>query len=157
MSSPHALFEWLSHTTLSQSFNEAHYLFFGGFMAAHLIGIALLAGTALLADLRMLGIGVRAVSPSLLARDLRSWWRAGLGIAVLSGGWLLLADPLKYYVNPVFRAKAALLLVALILQVLVFRAVRGERQPPASAKVTAALAVLAWMSTAAAGRIVGLL
>lgn len=157
MPSPHDAFQWLSHTAISQTFNEAHYLFFGGFMAVHLIGIALLGGTALLTDLRVLGIGVRAASPAQLSRALRPWLRVGLGIAVLSGAWLLVADPLKYYVNPAFRAKAVLLLFALVLQAIVHRAVKVERSPRFSARLVAAIAVLAWTATAAAGRIVGLL
>lgn len=157
MPSPHALFEWLSQTAVSQAFNEAHYLFFGGFMAAHLVGIALLAGAFLLTDLRVLGIGVRAASPAQVARDLRPWLRVGLGIAVLSGTWLLVADPLKYYVNPAFRIKAALLVLAVLLQTLLHRNVRQEQSQPASAKIIAVLALLAWICTAAAGRIVGLL
>jgi uncharacterized membrane protein YcfT len=157
MPTPHALFEWLSHTAISQAFNEAHYLFFGGFMAAHLVGIALLAGTALLTDLRVLGIGLRAASPARVASQLRPWLLAGLLVAALTGAWLLLADPLKYYVNPAFRAKAALLGLALLLQVLVDRGARSGRARPVLARSTALLALLAWLCTAAAGRIVGLL
>ncbi|WDS37012.1 DUF6644 family protein [Pseudoxanthomonas sp.] len=157
MASPHALFEWLSHTAISQTFNEAHYLFFGGFMAAHLAGIALLGGTALLTDLRVLGIGVRSATPAQVVGELRPWLWSGLAIVVLSGGWLLIADPLKYYVNPAFRAKAALLLTALVLQHLVHRLARAQATPRVGAKVVAAVTALLWISTAAAGRVVGLL
>lgn len=157
MPSPHALVQWLSETALSRSFNEAHYLFFGAFMALHLIGIALLVGASLVTDLRVLGLGLRSASPARTIRVLRPWLRAGLLVAALSGIWLLVADPLKYYANPVFRAKAALLLAALLLQAATHRGGLAATATALPARALALAALLAWLATAAAGRIVGLL
>lgn len=148
MISPRPFVEWLAHTSLSQSFNEANYLWFGAFMAAHLIGIALLAGTSLLVDLRVLGVGIRAAGQHRVARALRPWLLAGLAIAVATGTWLFVADPLKYYVNPAFQLKALLLLLAVLAQFVV------QRRP---LKSFALVALLLWFGTAICGRAVGLL
>lgn len=148
MTFPRSAFEWLSHTAISQDFNEADYLYFGFFMAAHLLGIALLVGPSLLIDLRALGIGIRAVSFKQVERTLKPWLLAGLVVAALSGSWLFVADPLKYYVNPAFRLKALFLLLALIAQFFVARK---------ASKWAALLAALLWLATAIGGRVVGLL
>ncbi len=148
MTFPRSLFEWLSHTAISHAFNEAHYLWFGAFMAVHLLGIALLVGASLLIDLRVLNLGIRAVSITRATQALKPWLLAGLIVAVLAGTWLFVADPLKYYANPAFRLKALLLLLAVIAQFFV------QRKP---LKTVAALAVLLWIGTAICGRAVGLL
>ncbi|RZZ86764.1 DUF6644 family protein [Pseudoxanthomonas winnipegensis] len=144
----HSLIEWLSRTTVSQTFNEAHYLWFGAFMAVHLIGIALLVGASLLVDLRVLDLGIRAASVTRVAQALRPWLVTGLAVTVLTGTWLFVADPLKYYVNPAFRIKVLLLLLAGLAQCVV------QHRP---VKPLALLAVLLWLATAVSGRAVGLL
>lgn len=155
MSLPHAAFQWLAETPLSQYFNGSHYLWFGGFMAVHLIGIALLVGTSLLIDLRLLGLGLRVATPTQVLRTLRPWLLGGLGVVLASGAWLLLADPLKYYANPVFRLKALLLVLAITTQLGLFRA--STESLGSGLKAVAGAGILLWFATIIAGRWVGLL
>ncbi len=157
MTEPRAFFEWLASTDVSHLFNGANYVYFGLVMAVHLIGIALLGGIALTVDLRLLGLRLGAMPAGQLALGLRPWFRAGLAVAVGTGLWMLVADPLKYYVNPAFRAKAALLLLAVPLQWLLHRiALRGDSLSFATGSLAVA-SLLLWLAAAAAGRIVGLL
>jgi hypothetical protein len=157
----HGFFEWLAHTPLSVALNGSSYWYFGLVMAAHLLGVALLGGTALLMDLRVLGTGLRAVSPKVLARALSPWFLAGLALVLGTGLWMLVADPLKYYVNDAFRLKAALLVAVLVLQGIVYRHARRLAEHGAGAgfllKTGAVLSVTLWLGVTVAGRVVGLI
>ncbi|UWX03868.1 hypothetical protein H1235_15415 [Pseudoxanthomonas sp. NC8] len=73
-----------------------------------------------------------------------------------TGGWLLVADPLKYAVNPAFQAKAALLVLAVPVQAGLQRLVARASPVPAQ-RLLAVVSLLLWLGVAAAGRVVGLL
>lgn len=155
MVTAHPFFEWLASTSLSQAFNGANYLYFGLVMAVHLVGIALLGGSALVLDLKVLGLRLPALPDARVLVALRPWFWWGLALAAATGSWLLVADPLKYSVNPVFQAKAVLLLVAVAVQVVLHR---KARQPDTGSggKSLAVASLALWLAAAAAGRLVGL-
>jgi len=112
-----AAIEWLAKSTLAHQFNQADPWTFATFMTIHLLGLALAFGTSLILDLRLLGWGLRASSPAQIARNLQPYLLAGLGIALLSGAWLFIADVLKFWANPVFRTKLVLLIALSLIQV----------------------------------------
>ncbi len=157
---PRAFFEWLATTPVSAAFNGSSYWYFGAAMAVHLIGIALLGGTSLALGLRVLGWRLHGAPLDRLVRTLAPWFWGGLAVAVLAGLWLLVADPLKYYVNPAFRIKAVLLVAALVVQARILRTIRRKGAPPspsAALKLLALTSVVLWFGATAAGRIVGLI
>lgn len=157
----HAFFEWLAHTPTSIALNGSSYWYFGLVMAAHLLGISLLGGTALLINLRIVGKGLRAVSIKALTKALSPWFVAGLLLVFATGLWMLVADPLKYYVNIAFRAKVLLLVVVLVLQAAVYRKAKqlSEHGPGAgfALKLSAVSSVVLWLAVIVAGRVVGLI
>lgn len=156
MIAPHPFFEWLAATDVSQTLNGANYVYFGLIMAVHLVGIALLGGVALVVGMKVLDWRLPAVPASCVVQVLRPWFWLGLAVAVATGVWLLVADPLKYSVNPAFQAKAVLLLAAILVQTglqhLVARASSGLAH-----KALAVASLLLWLGVATAGRVVGLL
>lgn len=148
-----AAIEWLAKSSLAHSFNEADPWTFAAFMTIHLLGLALAFGTSLILDLRLVGWGLRASSPAQIARNLQPYLLTGLSIALLSGLWLFIADVLKFWANPVFRTKLALLIALSLIQVwLLFRA-QAEAQP---ARSIAVLTLLVWFATIVLGRLIGL-
>lgn len=156
MIAPHPFFEWLAHTGVSQTLNGANYVYFGLVMAVHLVGISLLGGVALVVGLKVLDWRLPTVTVGRVVDVLRPWFWIGLAVAVATGLWLLVADPLKYAVNPAFQAKAVLLLAAVLVQAglqrLVARASSGIAH-----KALAVASLLLWLAVATAGRVVGLL
>ncbi len=82
--------------------------------AAHLSGVALLAGTILFADLRRLGLGVARLPGEELDRVFKPWAHTGLAILLATGAVMWFADWGRYRRNPAFVVKMALAVLALI-------------------------------------------
>ncbi|MGQ0567896.1 MAG: hypothetical protein ACT4OK_22905 [Gemmobacter sp.] len=111
--------------------------------AGHILGVALLVGAVVPMDLAALrwvrGPGVATLRPFAMA---------GLGLAVCCGALLFIAQATDYAANGWFRAKMALLALA------VANALWHLRARPLPAR--AALASLAlWPSVLLAGRMIG--
>jgi hypothetical protein len=127
-------FRWLESTAVSVWIVESPSLFaFPGILAAHTVGLGLLAGLNSALDLRLLGIA-RSIPPAAFARVLPVMW-FGLWVNVLSGIALVIAYPTKALTNPLFYLKLCLIAAALaILRSVLGRA--GPSQPvPATTKI----------------------
>lgn len=148
-----ALIEWLAHTSAAHAFNEADPWIFAAVMSIHLLGIALAFGTSLILDLRLVGLGLRASSAANIARNLQPYLLAGFAVALLSGFWLFIADVFKFWANPVFKTKLALLIIVAVAQTWLLYGAKNDAAP---AWPVAALAALTWLATIVAGRLIGL-
>lgn len=130
--------------------------------AAHLLGIALLLGTILPLDLRLLGI-LPGPSPTLLAGFMSRIAGAGLALAMLTGLALVSVRPAEYLANPAFRAKAVLIGLALVNLALVhagrgWRDLRSGAGPASRAlRAGAAISAMLWLGVLLAGRLIGFL
>jgi uncharacterized membrane protein len=82
--------------------------------AAHVTGVALLAGTAIFADLRRLGWAVVRQTSQELDRVFRPWAHAGLAILLATGALMTFADWERYRRNPAFWTKLAFVVLALL-------------------------------------------
>src|SRR5690606_34259445 len=118
--------------------------------------IGALVTTALLMDLRMLGLG-RGVPVQMAVHYLRPVAAGALVLAILTGLTLFSVQPVEYFGNFAFRVKM-LLLVAAVLNALVFTTFRAHRQPEKpAARTMAVLSMGLWISVAVAGRFIGFL
>ena len=145
-------FAWLESTTLSLWIVESTSLFaFPGILAAHTIGLGLLAGLNGALDLRLLGVAP-GVPPAAFARLLPVMW-AGLWLNVVTGVALLIGYPTKALTNPVFYLKLALIGVALLILRTTLRRVREGSAISANTRALAALSLIVWAAAIAAGRL----
>jgi hypothetical protein len=144
-------FRWLESTAVSVWINESPSLFaFPAILAAHTIGLGLLAGLNSALDLRLLGVA-RSIPPPAFLRFMPVMW-FGLWMNVLSGIALLIAYPTKALTNPLFYLKLGLIAVALaILRTIVGNI--GRAQPISGVtRILAAASLLVWAATITAGR-----
>lgn len=125
----------------------------------HIIGFVLLVGAAAMFDLRLLGLS-RGVPVSAMASHLLPWARAGFVLLIPTGVLMFVNDPVTTAANPAFRIKMALivggLLNVLVFHWGVFRSVgHWDRMTaaPLAARVAAALSLVIWLATLAAGRL----
>jgi hypothetical protein len=110
--------------------------------AGHVLGIALLVGAVLPMDVAVLrGRGAAAV------RLLRPWAVAGFLLAVTCGALLFVTQAGDYLENGWFRAKMALLAVALLNAALHFWIGRASRR-------TALASIVLWPCVLLAGRMI---
>ena len=131
-------------------------------LTLHVIFISMFAALILATDLRLLGWGLTKYSIADVVDQLRTPKRMGFVCVVTCGILVLGTKAEEYFLNPFFRVK--LVLFALVaVHALVFRgsvynnaaALDATPQPPARAKLAAALSLLLWTSIAVMGRSIG--
>jgi len=105
------------------------------------MGIALLVGTIVLADLHLLGLALHRYGLPEIKVRFRSWNRTGFAIMMITGPILFASDVTRYIHNPAFLVKMAFLAAALVLQ---FVEKRG--------KVGAAVSIALWSCVVLGGR-----
>lgn len=124
----------------------------------HILGLALLIGSTLILDLRVIGVG-RWVSVDALSRLTTPFSVLGICLSLVSGSVLFSADAAALASNPIFRLKMTLLALALANAVL-FRLLWQRRivgwmeAVPASAKLQAGLSGIGWLAVASCGRLI---
>ena len=128
----------------------------------HLFGIALLIGSVVLLDLRLLGMWRRA-PVAMLARVLVPAAVTGFIFAICAGGLLFIVRAADYAPLWLFQVKMALLVLALVNAAAVLvspawrRLKREEDQgpTPAGLRILAALSLVLWLGVMTFGRMVG--
>ncbi len=117
----------------------------------HLAGIALLVGSVVPMDLRLLRL-VPGPDPQVVVAFLRPFAIAGVILAMTFGGLLFVARASEYAENSWFRVKIALLALAVLNAVLHLRV--GPARPFLGQAVAAA-SLLLWPAILLCGRMIG--
>jgi hypothetical protein len=150
--------EWLDSTRLNAVLRQSTWAF-PTFDTIHTLGIVLVAGTIMLVDLRLLGLGLRSVPVAELVHRIVPWTLWGFGLMFISGGLLFSSEAVKMYHSPAFRIKVVLLalagLNALIFHRTIFRDVANWDPgaiAPARARLAGLLSLVFWIAIIAAGR-----
>ena len=124
--------------------------------SVHLLAVTLLAGTVLVVDLRLLGLGLINHSVATLQRSARGWFFTALALLTLSGVplWRLASESFRE--DPAVQWKIILFLTALTFALLVHGpvvagAIRVHRGPRPIVRVVGVLSLLLWFGTLAAG------
>ncbi|MGZ6038921.1 MAG: DUF6644 family protein [Phenylobacterium sp.] len=150
------LFHAFAATPLSHAIRASTY----GFAIIemfHLIALAVLGGGLLIVALAALGIGLQKPSWLITLRGLRGLIGWSLAAMVASGVLLVGSNPMKYYFNPAFRVKMALL-AALIVALSALIAWASSATPQRLRLRLAATSALAlWLGVGLAGRLIGFL
>ena len=125
----------------------------------HIVGIALLVGSILVIDLRLLGFS-RSLPLRRLAAHVLPWSAASFLLIVPSGLAMFVAHASELISNPVFPIKICLILLAGanagFFHAGVFRGVAQwdvDVLPPLAARAAAAVSLLLWISVIACGRL----
>jgi hypothetical protein len=102
---------WLAATPLSQTIQSVEWVI-PAVQTVHILAVAAVITSALMIDLRLLGIGWQRQTLAMTARRFLPfiWW--ALPILAASGAVLIVAEPARALQNPVFFLKMGLLLLA---------------------------------------------
>jgi len=123
----------------------------------HIASFAMSIGMIALVDLRMLGAGLRKMTPSQLVKSTDLWTQMGLLLAVMSGIVLWTTDPANYLRNPAFRFKLGCLALAIVYNFTVHRKVAGQAdcQPAEgcrpAVRLAAMVSIVLWLSVVFSG------
>ena len=127
--------------------------------SVHVLGITLLIGTIAILDLRMLGLVLRRISVSRIAKAVFPLTWSGFVVMFISGSLLFWAEAAKNYTNPAFRIKLVLLALVglnpLIFHTTIYRRVDEWEVfaiSPWRARVAAIASLTLWSGVIIAGR-----
>jgi hypothetical protein len=155
----HAWFMALAHSPLGHAMQTSKWGFAVVEMV-HLIALAILGGSVLIVDLRLLGLVLKGESARAIGRDLSRLLIGSLVFMVISGVALVSEEAGKCYFSPAFRWKMALLVTAILFYVTLHRRalLNTDKGTPTRWSRAAALGSLTlWLGVGIAGRAIGLL
>jgi hypothetical protein len=152
--------EWLANTSGSIALHESTWAY-SIVESVHVLTLCLFLGTAVMLDLRLLGVTMRRAAVSEAVGQLIPWTVAGFALMVVSGALLFYAIPVRTYQSIFFRAKVLMLIMAglnvWVFHSTVYRKV-GEWDldpvPPKRARVAAGLSLALWLGVVVAGRMI---
>lgn len=128
---------------------------------AHILGFALLVGSIIAFDLRLMGVRAPLLPVDALSRLLLPVAVAGFALAVPAGVLLFVTEATALARNPAFLAKLGLIGLAL-LNILAFHGLAGRRmadwclsdRPPAGARFAGVASLALWVAVLACGRLI---
>lgn len=127
----------------------------------HILGLALLVGSIVAFDLRLLGARAPLLPADALSRLLLPVAVTGFALTVPTGLLLFTAEATALIGNPAFLLKMALLALALA-NIAVFHSRAGRRmtvwsladRPPLAARLAGAASLTLWIAILACGRLI---
>ncbi len=156
------LLAWIEASPLGHAMRGAGVWAYGIVNLVHILGVATLFGSVLLIDLRLLGAW-RGIRLAELARPTVPIAASGFVVAALSGACLISTNATQYIGNPFLLIKfpamaLALANVAILSRMPAWRA-REMREPTArearGLAIAGGVSLAAWLTTVAAGRMIG--
>lgn len=145
------------HSWIGQSIQSSVWLF-PVIESVHLVGLGVIAGSVLIVDMRLLGIGLRSQSVEEVAENARPWMMGSLALMFASGILLFLSEATKCYYSFPFWFKMSSLALAIVftftLKSWVIRQELDQRYPLLG-KTTAIASLGLWFGVAWGGRWIG--
>ena len=145
------LFEWLETTPPAMAVRESLWLF-PVIECVHLLALALLGGSLLVVDLRLLGLGLRGEPVADLARHAHPWTVGALAGMIVTGIPLFLSETVKCYYSPPFWWKMGFLVMAATFSFTVRRKVTAGEENRLRGALTAVVSMGLWFAVGFSGR-----
>jgi hypothetical protein len=125
----------------------------------HILGLAALGGSVIVTDLAAVGAIFRKSDPLDTARSLAPVSLGALLVMAASGVLLVSAGPMKYYSNPLFPWKFALLAPTLLAHLALYPGLRWARSSDVRglARILGGLSLAGLLGVTILGRWVGLI
>lgn len=150
-------FQWIESLWLGQFIVGSNWLF-PVIESVHLLGLALLGGTVVIVDMRLLGLNFRDRAVSELARDARPWMNLAVVMMLVTGIPLFMSEAVKCYYSQAFWVKMYALIAALIFTYSIRTRVTRSESVHETARLqmlVGALSLAMWFTVAAGGRWIG--
>jgi hypothetical protein len=120
----------------------------------HYFSLFILVGTAIIVDLRVLGLAARRQSVVQFSAQLFPWIWTALCLALLSGFVMFSTDAGDFYTDTVFRVKISVILAAIVFTIFV-RITAAKWDRPAARhslfKLAAFASLVLWIGAILAG------
>lgn len=150
-------FQWLETFWVGQFIVGSNWLF-PVIESVHLLALAVMGGSVLIVDMRMVGLGFRDRAVREVAEEARPWMIRALVVLILTGVPLFLSEPIKCYYSPAFWVKMWTLAIAVTYTFTIrTRVTRSEAVQNTARRqmLVGALSIALWFTVASAGRWIG--
>lgn len=151
---------WLENLPLAVRIGESWW--FPLLESLHVVGLAMVFGSILMVDLRLIGVAAKSYGASVLSQELVPWTWAAFALATLTGMGLFITRAGHYAANTAFQVKCILLLLAGVnMAVFHFGVLRriaewdAAQKTPTASKIAGAASLLLWAGVVLAGRWTG--
>lgn len=128
----------------------------------HIISVAIVFGSAVVINLRLLGVSSTGRSISQLVQTLVPWMYRGCAALLLTGTLQTIIEPVRQFVTPQFWWKMLMIVVVLTMTVVFARTVRRNaaawddpQTRPGAGKAFALLSLALWTGIVICGRLIG--
>jgi len=152
--------DWLAGTPLSQLFQNQQWVVPTS-QSIHIVCVCLVFTSALMINLRLLGVGASGRTISQLTRSLVPWMWGGLGVLLLTGAVQTIAEPVRQFVTPAFWAKMCMILTVAGMTTAFARKVRANASRwdaagtrPTGARAFAIASSILWIAIIVCGRFI---
>lgn len=143
-------------SSLAVAVAKSNHLVGAGLQIVHITGLLMLLASALLIDLRALGLVLREQSLRVVSADASRLLWLGLALAAASGSLIFIASAVRYAGNGAFDVKIALLAAAIVVQLAAHRWLFArDGSSRGAVRLTAVLSLILWFGVAGAGRAIG--
>src|SRR5262245_44191045 len=118
---------------------------------SHVISMCMFAGTILMMDLRLLGVGHMQTPFSQVQRRLFPWQMGAMLVSSATGLALVWGNPLNYVTNIIFWLKMLAMLVAGLNALADWD---SGKTPPSAARLAGWLSIILWVNVVVSGRLI---
>jgi hypothetical protein len=151
---------WLASTPPSVFIQEHNAWAVPAIQSVHIVGLALVMGSVLMIDLRILGLAWTDQTLGQTIRRFGPWLTGSLWLLRATGLLMVVGEPVRELVTFSFWLKMALVAVGTVVAVAFQRAVRREEQRwegasrGGSIKMLAVVTFLVWVGVIFLGRLI---
>ena len=143
------VFRWIEESQLAETIRQSSWMY-PFIEIIHILGIVLVAGSAILFDIQLLS---RIRKPVIEDRYLLSWSKRGLILAIPSGILLFATNAIALSGDPVFGLKLLLLFLAIINAWIFHIRVGYLPAKGTAARSHAIISIILWISIISCGRL----
>jgi putative copper export protein len=155
------ILKWVEASSLATRIRDG-LLLFPLLEGIHVIGLAMVFGTIIIIDLRLLGKASTNRPFDKLASEILKWTWVGFAIAAVTGSLMFISNAGVYFHNTYFRIKILLLLLSgvnmFVFEVTARRTVKDWNTAPSaprSGRTVGALSLIIWIGVIVTGRLIG--
>lgn len=151
-------FEWFDASLLAD-IAKAYGGVFAVVQMFHLLGLAMLGGTVIVSDLRLLGVLMKDVPAKIVVANTHKLFSVALLVLLLSGTFMAAAVSMKLYYNEMFWAKMTSLGLGIVFVYTIRRPLllrfNHDSINPWAVRLIAISSLIIWFTVAASGRWIG--
>jgi hypothetical protein len=158
---PTNIWESIEYSQLGITIAESTWMF-PTLETVHVIALVTVLGMIAIVDLRLVGVGSRALAVTKLSKDTLPWVWGAFTLAAITGSLLFISKATSYVVNPYFLWKLVMLSLAgmnmMYFHFFTYRTVEHwdlDPSVPTGAKVAGALSLIFWLAVVFFGRAIG--